>query len=157
MDQLFSTLAYQLATNTAGIRQHVEEAMTADPALPMKSAATQLQKLIIDPFNLLPTPSPSPILIIEGLNECDQEFQDALPVLISKVLLDPTVRIRFIVSGLSDYQYESMCRNCLVLGRIVLVRVQLPFSYERYGYYISVKAGTAFFFFLRRSDSGPRQ
>jgi hypothetical protein len=74
MDQLFSTLAYQLATNlttnTTGIREHDEQAMMTDPAFPMRSAATQLQKLIIDPSKLLPTPCPSPILIIEGLNEC---------------------------------------------------------------------------------------
>ena len=39
--QLFSTLAYQLATSTVtGIREHIEQAMVADPALPTKSAAT---------------------------------------------------------------------------------------------------------------------
>ena len=66
--------------------------MMADPALPMKSAATQLQKLIVDPFKCIPTPCPSLILIIEGLNECEDEFEDALPVLISKAMLDPTVK-----------------------------------------------------------------
>jgi hypothetical protein len=150
MDQLFSTLAYQLATNlatnTTGIREHVEQAMMADPALPNRSAATQLQKLIIDPFKLLPTPCPSPILIIDGLNECEEEFQDALSVLLSEVLLDPTVRIRFIISGLSGYQYESMCRNRLVFGRLVLDRIQLLLSGAQYGFYISVVTSTAFFF-----------
>ena len=125
MDQLFSTLAYQLAINTTGIRQHIEQAIVEDPALPMKSASTQLQKLVIDPVKLLSTTSPSPILIIEGLNECEEEgFQDAFLGLIAKILLDPTVRIRFIISGISDHEQEStdMCRNHLVLGWLILDR-----------------------------------
>ena len=119
MDQLFSTLAYQLAINTAGIRQHVEQAIMEDPALLLKTPATQLQKLIIDPFKVLPTPCPSPIHIIEGLNECEEEeLHDALLAIISNVLLDPTFAIRFIVSGISDHGDENICRNrnCLVLG-----------------------------------------
>ena len=69
MDQLFSTLAYQLALNIPNMREHVEKAMVEDPALPMRSAATQLQKLIITPFKLLPTPRSSLLLIIDGLDE----------------------------------------------------------------------------------------
>jgi Cdc6-like AAA superfamily ATPase len=79
MDQLFSTLAYQLAINIPSMREHVERAMMEDPALPMRSAATQLQKLIIIPFKLLSTPRSSLILIIDGLDECEgEESQDSL-------------------------------------------------------------------------------
>jgi len=120
MDQLFSTLAYQLAMNTSGVRQHVEQAIVDNPALPRKAPRTQLQKVIIDPLKLLPTPRPSPILIIEGLNECEEkELQDAFLAIVSEVLLDSTTAIRFIISGISDRQYQSTCgmpRNCLVLG-----------------------------------------
>jgi hypothetical protein len=144
LDQLFSTLAYQLAINTTGLREHVEQAMIEDPALPMKSPATQLQKLIIDPFKLLPTPRPSPILIIDGLDECEgEEFQDAFLVLISKVLLDPAVTMRFIISGLSDHQHENMSRHRLVLGWLVLDR---PHFHVRPFLYAFGNIGTAIFF-----------
>ena len=89
MDQLFSTLAYQLAINIPSMREHIEQAMIEDPALPMRSAATQLQKLIIIPFKHLPTPRSSPILII-------------------------AVTIQFIVSGLQGQEYERV-GSCLVL------------------------------------------
>ena len=135
LDQLFSTLAYQFAINTAGIRQHIEQAIVEDPALPMKSAATQLQKLIIDPFKLLPAPCPSPILIIEGFDECE-EIQDTFLGLISEILLDRTVRMRFIISGISDRKYESMYHNRLVLGSIVLDHIDKFYR-------------TALFFFFR--------
>jgi len=120
MDQLFSTLAYQLAINIPNIREHIERAMVEDPALPMKSAATQLQKFIIIPFKLLPTPrsNSSLILIIDGVDECEgKESRDAFLALISQVLEDSAVPIRFIVSGLQGHEYERMCGagDCLVL------------------------------------------
>ena len=80
-----------------------------DPALPMRSAAIQSQKFIVNPFRLLPTPRSSPILIIDGLYECErEESQDAFVALISQVLNDPAVTIQFIVSGLPGQQYERV-------------------------------------------------
>ena len=150
MDKLFSTLAYQLAMNTAGVRQHVEQAIVDNPALPTKAPAIQLQKLIIDPFKLLPTPCPAPILIIEGLNECEEEeFQAAFLAIISNVLVDPAVAIRFIISGIANHEYQSMCsnRHCLVLGWLDLDRHVDRFKPVLAGSARSV-IGTAFFFFL---------
>jgi len=116
MDQLFSTLAYQLAINIPGMREHIEQAMMDDPALLMRSAVTQLQKLIIIPFKLLPTPRSNSclILIIDGLDECEgKESQDAFLALISQVLED-SVMIQFIVSGLQSEHVLGM-GGCLVL------------------------------------------
>jgi hypothetical protein len=120
MDQLLLTLAYQLAINVPSMREHIEQAMMEDPALPMRSAATQLQKLIITPFKLLPPPrsSSSLLLIIDGLDECEgKEFRDAFLALVSQALED-SVTIQFIVSGLQGQEYErvrSMGSGCLVL------------------------------------------
>ena len=110
-----STLAYQLAINIPSMREHIEQAMIEDPALPMRSAATQLQKLIIIPFKHLPTPRSSPILIIDGLDECEGENpQDAFLALISQALEDPSVTIQFIVSGLQGHERVG-AGGCLVL------------------------------------------
>ena len=101
MNQLFSTLAYQLAINISTMREHIEQVKVEDPAPPVRSAATQLQKLIIIPFKHLPQRS-TPVLIIDGLDECEglEENQDAFLALISQVLDDPAVTIQFIVLGL---------------------------------------------------------
>ena len=69
MDQLYSTLAYQLAINTPSMREHIERAMVEDPALLIRSPAMQLQQLIINPFKLLPPPHSSLIFIIDGVDE----------------------------------------------------------------------------------------
>ena len=143
MDQLFSTLAYQLAINIPSMREHIEQAMVEDPALPMRSAATQLQKLIIIPFKLLPPlrSSPSLILIIDGVDECEGKgSRDAFLALISQVLEDSGVTIQFIVSGLQGHEYERAVRgagSCLVLDHDSKITVAIYLS----------KYTCAFFFF----------
>ena len=133
MDQLFLTLAYQLAINIPSMRERIEQVMMEDPALPKRSAATQLQKLIVIPCKLLPTPcSSSPlILIIDGLDECEwKESRDAFVALISQVLEDPAVTIQFIVSGLQRHEYERVrgAGGCLVLDHDskIAVTIYLP-------------------------------
>ena len=150
MDQLFSTLAYQLAINIPSMREHIEQAMMDDPALPMRSAATQLQKLIIIPFKLLPTPRSSPplILIIDGLDECDgKESRDAFLELLSQVLKD-SVTIQFIISGLQGQQYErvrGMGAGCLVLDR----NSKTKFALDTVVIYLP-KSSLLFFFLARK-------
>jgi len=139
MDQLFSTLAYQLAINMPSMREHIEHAMMEDPALPMRSAASQLQKLIINPFKLLPPPRSPLILIIDRLDECEgEESQDGFLGLISQVLEDPAVTIQFIVSGLQGHERVRVAGGCLILD---------PDSRTTVAIYLS-KYTCAFFFFL---------
>jgi hypothetical protein len=150
MDQLLLTLAYQLAINVPSMREHIEQAMMEDPALPMRSAATQLQKLIIAPFKLLPTPrsSSSLILIIDGLDECEgKESRDAFLALISQALED-SVTIQFIVSGLQGQQYErvrSTGGGCLVLDH----DSRTNFALDTVVIYLP-KLSLAFFFLARK-------
>ena len=139
MDQVFSTLAYQLAISIPGMREHIERAMMEDPALPMRSAATQLQKLIITPIKLLPPPRSPIILIIDGLDECEgEEPQDAFLGLISQVLEDPGVTIQFVVSGLQGHGRLRGADGCLVLDHDSKITVAIYLS----------KYTCAFFFFL---------
>jgi hypothetical protein len=149
MDQLFSTLAYQLAINIPSMREHIEQAMVEDPALPMKSATTQLQKLIIIPFKLLlpPRSCSSLTLIIDGFDECEgKDSREAFLALISQVLEDSTVAIQFIVSGLQGHEYERVCGaggcTCLVLDHDSKTRFAL------YTVAIYLSKHTLLFFFL---------
>jgi len=106
---LFSTLAYQLAVNVACMREHINQAMEGNPALPTKSAAIQLHQLIIEPFMRLPTPRPSPVIIIDGLDECDgSEAQRDILSLISQVSTIPDITIRFIIASRPEYQITYM-------------------------------------------------
>ena len=74
---LFSTIAYQLALNVPGLRQHVNRIMELNPTLLTKSMGVQLQTLIVDAFRYLsPLPQRSYHVIIDGLDECyDKSIQ----------------------------------------------------------------------------------
>ncbi|KIM40594.1 hypothetical protein M413DRAFT_412590 [Hebeloma cylindrosporum] len=103
---LFSTLAYQLALSTPGMREHVASAINWDPLLTKKNPACQLQTLIVEPMRLLPRTLPRPVvIIIDGLNECKgRNSQHKILQLIGEVAEDPTVHIRFIIASRPEHQ-----------------------------------------------------
>ena len=108
-DHLFSTLAYQLATNVHGMLEHVDWAMIQDFSLPKRSAAVQLKRLIIEPIRLLPKPLRPTIIIIDGLDECeDFNSQRDILTLIGQATLDPNIAIRFIIASCPEYQICDM-------------------------------------------------
>jgi len=108
-DHLFSTLAYQLATNVHGMVEPIDQAMMRDFSLPKRSAAVQLKRLIIEPIRLLPIPARPTIIIIDGLDECeDFNSQRDILTLIGQVTMDPNVAIRFIVASRPEHQIGDM-------------------------------------------------
>jgi hypothetical protein len=108
-NHLFSTLAYQLATNVHGMLEPVDQAMMRDFSLPKKSAAVQLKRLIVEPIRLLPIPARPTIIIIDGLDECeDLNSQRDILTLIGQVTMDPNVAIRFILASRPEYQICDM-------------------------------------------------
>ena len=108
-DHLFSTLAYQLATNVHGMLEPVDQAMMLDFSLPKRSAAVQLKRLIIEPIRLLPIPVRPTIIIIDGLDECDgSDSQRDILTLIGQATMDPNVTIRFIIASRPEHQICDM-------------------------------------------------
>ena len=106
---LFSTLAYQLAMNVPKMLEHIERAMSQDFSLPQKSAAVQVQRLIVEPTRLLPTPPHPLIIIIDGLDQCESfDSQYDILLLAAKVSTDLTVPIRFIITSRPEHQICSM-------------------------------------------------
>jgi len=108
-DHLFSTLAYQLAMNVHGMLEPVDQAMIRDFSLPKKSAAVQLQRLIIEPIRLLPIPPRPTIIIIDGLDECeDFNSQREILRLIGQVIKDRDIAVRFIIASRPEHQICEM-------------------------------------------------
>ena len=106
---LFSTLAYQLAMNVLGMLELIDGAMSKDFSLPTKSAAIQLQRLIVEPTRLIPSLPHPLIIIIDGLDECeDLDSQCDILSLVSQVSMDPSVPIRFIIASRPEHQICSL-------------------------------------------------
>jgi len=108
-DHLFSTLAYQLAMKVPGMLDLVDRAMVQDFSLPKKSSAVQLKHLIIEPIRLLPIPHRPTIIVIDGLDECeDFNSQRDILRLIGQVTLDPDIAVRFIIASRPEHQICEM-------------------------------------------------
>jgi NACHT domain len=98
---LFLTIAYQLALNVPGLRQHVNRIMGMNPRLHTKSMAIQLQTLIVDAFQCLsPLPQRSYLVIIDGLDECrDKATQQSILQLLCKTCTDHKLPLRFLIGS----------------------------------------------------------
>ncbi|KDR68815.1 hypothetical protein GALMADRAFT_256676 [Galerina marginata CBS 339.88] len=70
---LISTITYQLAYSFPELQPYIATAVKKNPLILQQSVATQLQKLIIEPFNSLPNHDTvtQRIIIIDGLDECE--------------------------------------------------------------------------------------
>ena len=98
---LFSTIAYQLALKVPGLRQHVNRIMELDPTLHTKSMVAQLQTLIIKAFkDLSPPPQRSYIVIIDGLDECqDKATQQLILRLLCETITVHKLPLRFLIGS----------------------------------------------------------
>ncbi|KAF8970575.1 hypothetical protein BDZ97DRAFT_1914472 [Flammula alnicola] len=71
---LFSTVAYQLAIALpATFGRTIEEKIKGDPSILKKNMTLQLEKLIIEPIQLLDSATSPPVIVIDGLDECQGE------------------------------------------------------------------------------------
>jgi hypothetical protein len=87
-DRLIPTLAYQMAVSIPGTRTYIEAAIEGDPAIFSKNLQTQIDTLLIKPFQSASTQTPpSPkLIIIDGLDECtDSQAQVAILDAISHI------------------------------------------------------------------------
>jgi hypothetical protein len=67
---LFATLAYQLALNKHNLKLAILESVEQDPSIVGRHMDVQLRNLIVDPYLSIRGSTP-PILLIDGLDECD--------------------------------------------------------------------------------------
>ncbi|KAF8816521.1 hypothetical protein BYT27DRAFT_7182095 [Phlegmacium glaucopus] len=107
---LFSTIAYQLALNVPGLRQHINRIMGARPSLHTKSIDVQLQTLIVDALqSLSPLPQESYLVIIDGLDECqDKATQQHILRLLCETITIHKLPLRFLIGS----RPESHIRTC---------------------------------------------
>ncbi|KAJ6544308.1 hypothetical protein B0H19DRAFT_299265 [Mycena capillaripes] len=89
--QLFATLGYQLAYNVPHLKDLVNEAAQRDPLIGAKGMRSQLESLVIWPYQRL-TSAQQPrtsVVVIDGLDECSGHgVQSEIIKLISAVILE---------------------------------------------------------------------
>ncbi|KAJ7729847.1 hypothetical protein DFH07DRAFT_994485 [Mycena maculata] len=70
-NNLFTTIAYQLATAVPGLLVPIQQAVEDDKLVVGRAMAVQFQKLIIEPWTNAPAPKFPPIIVLDGLDECE--------------------------------------------------------------------------------------
>ncbi|KAJ6564098.1 hypothetical protein B0H19DRAFT_1067691 [Mycena capillaripes] len=69
--KLFTTISYQLATSLSEFRLPVQQVVDSDKLVVGRAMAVQFEKLLVDPFNHTPAPQFLPIIVLDGLDECE--------------------------------------------------------------------------------------
>ncbi|KAJ7118248.1 hypothetical protein C8R44DRAFT_707660, partial [Mycena epipterygia] len=107
-NRLFSTIAYQLAVHLPELKTFISDNVENDPAIVNKSFPIQLQKLIIEPWQQI-IPSPHAVVIIDGLDECDdQKFQQEILRSISYAIRHTGLSIRFLITSRPEPHLSEM-------------------------------------------------
>ncbi|KAJ7118230.1 hypothetical protein C8R44DRAFT_673674, partial [Mycena epipterygia] len=98
-NRLFPTIAYQLAVLLPKLKDYISQIVENDPAIVDKSLSIQLQKLIVEPWQQI-IPSPCAVVIIDGLDECDdQNVQQEILWSICYAIHAMKLPIRFLIAS----------------------------------------------------------
>ncbi|KAJ7120077.1 hypothetical protein C8R44DRAFT_671954 [Mycena epipterygia] len=95
---LFPTIAYQLALHIPQLRKAIGLAVEADPAICARALEDQARALIANPFGGLDTEHKPYLVIIDGLDECDnKQTQSRIIKIIFQMLAEHGLPIKFLI------------------------------------------------------------
>ncbi|KAJ7208983.1 hypothetical protein GGX14DRAFT_566684 [Mycena pura] len=98
--RLFTTIAYQLAISVPGLSLHVQHAVEANKLVVSQAKELQFQLLIVEPLKRAPVPELLPILILDGLDECeDYKIQQEILRLFIDVIRVQRLPLRILIAS----------------------------------------------------------
>ncbi|KAJ7435917.1 hypothetical protein B0H11DRAFT_2295204 [Mycena galericulata] len=107
--KLFPTLAYQLAAAFPEISPLIQPAVETDKLVVSQTMLQQFQKLITAPLEQSPTLAFAPILIIDGLDECENHgVQITLLQFIIEALRTRRISLRVLTSSRSEHHIRAV-------------------------------------------------
>ncbi|KAJ6509764.1 hypothetical protein DFH09DRAFT_870530, partial [Mycena vulgaris] len=96
---LFATLAYQLALSRHRLNPLISRIVERDPSVMARNIGVQLRKLIVEPCQSLNVAA-SPILLIDGLDECaGHDIQQEILRLIGNVVHPKPFPLRLLIAS----------------------------------------------------------
>ncbi|KAJ6523651.1 hypothetical protein DFH09DRAFT_189825 [Mycena vulgaris] len=95
---LFATFAYQLALNTPDLKPLISQIVETNPSVVGRHMGVQLRKLVVEPCQSLS--GASPILLIDGLDECEgQDVQQEILRLLGNAAHPDPLPLRLLISS----------------------------------------------------------
>ena len=117
---ILPTLAFQLAHRYPSFRKKVLSVLTASPDVGRESLCSQMEKLIVGPFQAMQT---STLIIIDALDECqDQEPASTLLSMLSRYV-DHIPFVKFFITGRPEPRIRSGFRLPLLRPHADVLRL----------------------------------
>lgn len=125
---LFSTIAYQLALNIPWLRGVISQVVENDPSIIARSIETQMQKLISEPCWPYGISNPLAI-IIDGLDECeDHTIQEDILRVLRNSCSDYTIPFCFFVASRPEPHIREMFDSPFYAGHCRSFNVEQSFE-----------------------------
>jgi len=117
---IFPTLAFQLACQYPPFREKLLQVLRADPRVEHGSLCSQLEMLIIGPFQAIQTPT---LIVIDALDECrDGEPASALLSVLARYV-DKIPLVKFFITGRPEPRIRSGFRLELLQPHTEVLRL----------------------------------
>ncbi|KAK6974907.1 NACHT domain-containing protein [Favolaschia claudopus] len=136
--KLWPTIAYQLALICPSFKAAIALRLTSDPAVVDKSLPAQLQRLLIEPYHDADALNDrSLIIVIDGLDECEDEARQQEILRSLAKFSRPTLRILIVsrpevhIKQLFSEAALSSCARLTVQGSLEDVEVYLTDEFKR--------------------------
>ncbi|KAF7369154.1 NACHT domain-containing protein [Mycena venus] len=118
--KLFPTIAYQLCLAAPGLKHIISQILEDDPSITNRSLSVQLQKLIIEPCRRS-FPNPSLVVVIDGLDECEDKNVQAEILRSFGIHQEPLPLLFFIASRPEAHIWETFISTLEAIYRPVNV------------------------------------
>ncbi|KDQ56573.1 hypothetical protein JAAARDRAFT_207691 [Jaapia argillacea MUCL 33604] len=104
--KFFPTIAHQMSISMPYIQEGLARDLATDPSLVHQTPDRQFEKLILNQIRPFGKSIPTPVVVINGLDECDGMNAEALmQAIVGAYAADPDgPRIRFIITSCPDNQ-----------------------------------------------------
>ncbi|KAG8986297.1 hypothetical protein FRB94_002896, partial [Tulasnella sp. JGI-2019a] len=96
-------IARQLASwNSGQLRSIIASAIEKDPDIPQMVPVDQFQKLILGPLESLGDASPTLVVVLDAMDECDLTYAELLLRLISKTFGKLSLKVKFFITSRAE-------------------------------------------------------
>ncbi|KAH0578948.1 hypothetical protein H2248_003131 [Termitomyces sp. 'cryptogamus'] len=107
IDKLFITVAYQLAVSIPRMRAPILTAFSNDPSLVNRAVSTQVEALLITPFQSIEVTERSfpSLVIVDGIDECADPNTNKSEILyqVQRLVSNRNVPLRFLILSRPDH------------------------------------------------------
>ncbi|KAJ7775773.1 hypothetical protein DFH07DRAFT_984925 [Mycena maculata] len=97
---VFPTIAYKLASSIPEMRAPLSRAIQADTSILTQSLDVQVQKLIVEPYRMVPPPAAPTLIVVDALDACDgDEMQHRILTLLAQLIIVHRLPLCFLITS----------------------------------------------------------